>query len=259
MAVDDENKGSTEETPESTRPALPGSAATNMLGAGDVSATAEKPPRSKRKSRARPRKSMDDKGTKRPWTAEEDAEVVRLVAKHGPKGWSTIAAHIPHRVGKQCRERWQNHLDPSVSKAPWSAEEEAELLRLHKEIGNKWVEIANRMPGRTDSSVKNQFHKLTYHRPELAGLPKDTISPAEQLGRKRAQAKAEARAKAEQQAAEAQQAPVSAGKRRKTMVGVAGGGAADGSAVKMAASAHDSPTASSLSALDTLLMFAASD
>ena len=112
-------------------------------------------------------------------TAEEDAAVVRLVARFGPKGWSSIASFIEGRVGKQCRERWQNHLDPTVSKAPWGAVEEAELLRLHKVIGNKWVEIANRMPGRTDSSVKNQFHKLTYHRPELAGLPKGVPTPAE--------------------------------------------------------------------------------
>jgi hypothetical protein len=75
-------------------------------------------------------------------------------------------------------------------------------------------------------------------------LPKDTISPAEQLGRKRAQAKAKARAKAKQHDAEAQEEPVSATKRRKTMVG-------DGRSA-----ANDSPSASSLSALDTLLMFA---
>lgn len=108
-----------------------------------------------------------EKAGKRPWSEDEDQQVIQLVGVYGPRRWSEIATHIPGRVGKQCRERWQNHLDPSVSKAAWSPEEEAKLLRLHNAIGNKWVEIAKRMPGRTDSSVKNQFHKAMY-RPQTA-------------------------------------------------------------------------------------------
>jgi hypothetical protein len=34
-------------------------------------------------------------------------------------------------------------------------------------MGNKWTEIAHKMPGRTDSNVKNRFHKLTYYKPEV--------------------------------------------------------------------------------------------
>ncbi|EGB01802.1 hypothetical protein AURANDRAFT_9999, partial [Aureococcus anophagefferens] len=49
---------------------------------------------------------------KGPWAPEEDALVVELVERHGPKKWSTIAAHLPGRVSKQCRERWHNVLDP---------------------------------------------------------------------------------------------------------------------------------------------------
>ena len=52
------------------------------------------------------------------------------------------------QVGKQCRERWNNHLSPDVSKAAWTANEEAELMRLHGVHGNKWTEIAARMPVR---------------------------------------------------------------------------------------------------------------
>ncbi|RYY81178.1 hypothetical protein EON63_15980, partial [archaeon] len=25
------------------------------------------------------------------------------------------------RIGKQCRERWHNHLNPDINKAPWTA------------------------------------------------------------------------------------------------------------------------------------------
>ena len=33
-------------------------------------------------------------------------------------------------------------------------------MRLRSVIGDKWVEIAAQIPGRTDSSCKNQYHKL---------------------------------------------------------------------------------------------------
>ena len=47
---------------------------------------------------------------------------------------------------------WTQHLDPSVSKEPWSAAEEAELLRLQKSHGNKWALIATHLPGRETHS-----------------------------------------------------------------------------------------------------------
>lgn len=42
---------------------------------------------------------------KGPWTEEEDALVVQLVAQLGTKKWSQIASHLDGRLGKQCRER----------------------------------------------------------------------------------------------------------------------------------------------------------
>ncbi len=30
---------------------------------------------------------------------------------------------IPWRSGKQCRERWHNHLDPNINKDTWTDEE----------------------------------------------------------------------------------------------------------------------------------------
>lgn len=43
---------------------------------------------------------------KGPWTAEEDALVIELVSKYGPRSWSVIALHLKGRIGKQCRERY---------------------------------------------------------------------------------------------------------------------------------------------------------
>lgn len=55
---------------------------------------------------------------KGPWTKEEDKVVYDMVTTHGVGGvkWSVIASALPGRIGKQCRERWFNHLDPSIKK-----------------------------------------------------------------------------------------------------------------------------------------------
>ncbi len=58
------------------------------------------------------------------WTAEEDALVTRLVSEHGLKKWSLIASHLNGRLGKQCRERWFNHLNPDIKKDNWTPEED---------------------------------------------------------------------------------------------------------------------------------------
>ena len=62
---------------------------------------------------------------KGPWTKEEDDLVRRIVEEQGvgEVRWSVIASQLPGRVGKQCRERWYNHLSPTVNKQPWTQQE----------------------------------------------------------------------------------------------------------------------------------------
>lgn len=41
------------------------------------------------------------------------------------------------RSGKQCRERWYNHLSPAVTKAEWSVEEDDAIHRKVVEMGTR--------------------------------------------------------------------------------------------------------------------------
>lgn len=63
--------------------------------------------------------------------------VFRLVQELGEGKWSTIAAEFPGRIGKQCRERWNNQLRPDIKKDAWTLTEEEQLIRVHKQLGNR--------------------------------------------------------------------------------------------------------------------------
>ena len=100
------------------------------------------------------------------WTADEDQIILSFVEKNGPKDWYKLAKLLPGRIGKQCRERWTNHLSPSVTKKSWSSEEDHKLVQLHEKYGNQWTLIATFFEGRTDNCVKNRWNSSLKRRIE---------------------------------------------------------------------------------------------
>jgi myb proto-oncogene protein len=144
---------------------------------------------------------------KGPWTAEEDQKLVTFLLSHGhccwrlvPKLAGAVHTHDHHllnltqmhadgqflpsspragllRCGKSCRLRWTNYLRPDLKRGLLSEEEEALVIDLHAQLGNRWSKIAARLPGRTDNEIKNHWNTHVKKKLKKMGIDPVTHRP----------------------------------------------------------------------------------
>lgn len=135
------------------------------------------PKRSPSQVAARWEKCLDPSITKGPFTPDEDRLIAEYVRENGARGWPRITRILPHRSSKQCRERWFNHLDQSVSKGPWTPEEDELIYRQVKTIGGKWSQIAKMLSGRTDNAIKNRYNSSIAKRIQVDASGEEHVLP----------------------------------------------------------------------------------
>ncbi|KAH8078493.1 RNA polymerase II transcription regulator recruiting protein [Aureococcus anophagefferens] len=117
------------------------------------------------------------------FTEDEDEIIVRAMKEGRQLTWMQIAARIPGRIGKQCRERWTNHLDPSLKKGGWTPEEDSIMAEAQTRWGNAWTKIAELLPGRAENAVKNRWNSAFRRNNSAVYDERELRDFAEALGR----------------------------------------------------------------------------
>ena len=95
------------------------------------------------------------------FTKDEDKMLIKLVKESsGHPNWRQISISMQTRTPRQCRERYQNYLSPSVNRSAWTKEEDNILINQYSIYGPKWNFIAKFIPGRTGNCARNRWQSI---------------------------------------------------------------------------------------------------
>lgn len=112
---------------------------------------------------------------RQPWKPEEDSFLRDLVTETANPNWKDISRRVSEkftqRSSKQCRDRYNNYLDPKIdtSSNVWSPEDDYVLAKMVLTYGNKWTAIAKLMPGKSENMVKNRWNSSLSKRAHYVG------------------------------------------------------------------------------------------
>ncbi|KAI1792838.1 hypothetical protein LXA43DRAFT_972192 [Ganoderma leucocontextum] len=106
-------------------------------------------------------RTLDPTLKRGPWTPDEDEHLRRAAAVFG-HSWVDVAAFVEGRNNEQCRERYQEYLNPSVTKGRWTEAQDSALLKAVEQVGEgKWKEISRVLNiGRTDNMCRLRYTVL---------------------------------------------------------------------------------------------------
>ncbi|KAL5567133.1 hypothetical protein UlMin_030297 [Ulmus minor] len=132
-----------------------------------------------RKPEASAKSNNNNKLRKGLWSPEEDDKLMNYMLNNGQGCWSDVARNAGlQRCGKSCRLRWINYLRPDLKRGAFSPQEEDLIIHLHSLLGNRWSQIASRLPGRTDNEIKNFWNSTIKKRlKNLSSSSTTTLSP----------------------------------------------------------------------------------
>lgn len=93
------------------------------------------------------------------WTEEEDFLLTTAVETYGTQ-WFQVAKMLHGRTDDQCAKRWRENLDPSISRNPWTKEDDELLMKTYGKIGRRWKDLASHFEGRPPVHCRNRVQSL---------------------------------------------------------------------------------------------------
>lgn len=118
----------------------------------------------------------------RKWSAVEDKLLLTSVNSYLATGacpdYRSISKRIPHRSPKQCRERYENSLQPDVKRGEWSLDETITLATLMTQHGQNWAAIKEQLTNRTYNAIKKKGRKILGEIVDRNCIPKGTNTKA---------------------------------------------------------------------------------
>ena len=98
--------------------------------------------------------------SRKKFTPEEDQQLRTLVEVNGFKDWKIVSSFMQNRTARQCRERYNDYLNPALNKGEWTIDEEKKLIELIQQYGKKWSFLKKFFNGRSDVNLKNHWPVL---------------------------------------------------------------------------------------------------
>ena len=108
-----------------------------------------------------------------------------------------IGRQIRFRNDVKARERYMNVLNPDIDiDSRWTAQEDADLLKYHNELGDKWAEISRKLgTNRTDCYCRQRLKQLKRKQETLRSRGAAAISKALQKSIRKPRPKVKAKPK----------------------------------------------------------------
>ncbi|KAK8840471.1 hypothetical protein M9Y10_030676 [Tritrichomonas musculus] len=95
---------------------------------------------------------------RRPFSKEEDMRLLHFVQQFGVDEWNRIAIFMPSRSARQCKDRYEGYLSPSIKHDKFTNEEDLIIIEKYEIFGPKWKKIASFINGRSGNQIKNRWN-----------------------------------------------------------------------------------------------------
>uniref|UniRef100_A0A7S3PL72 Uncharacterized protein n=1 Tax=Aplanochytrium stocchinoi TaxID=215587 RepID=A0A7S3PL72_9STRA len=128
--------------------------------------------------------NLDPSINRGPWSKEEDARLVKMVAKWAGR-WSLIARHMPGRTENAVKTRFNSLKRQEERNRKWTKQEDETIINIVLKHGRNFDKFEGQLKGRTKGQMKKRFSILQQQRP---GIQQKVYEVESELERKHTQA-----------------------------------------------------------------------